>query len=167
MMIGKGIIPGLLLAFVTVTAAGQNLSHQVMLPGASVVVNAGIHYSQTIGETAVETIGAFDNILTQGFQQPRIKVTIGEAPRGNGVKAYPNPADSYVNIELFGENARKFNLNIININGQMVFSDVLDFSGSHWYVREIPLRGMAKGFYFIRVTSTDGLINRTFKIEKM
>jgi len=166
-MIRKGILPGLLLVFIAVNSSAQHLSHQVMLPGASVIFNTGIYYSQTIGETAIETIGSFETILTQGFQQPRIKITIGEPPKGNGVKVYPNPAESYVNIELFGEGARKFNISVININGQMVFSDVMDFSSSHWFVREIPLRSMAKGFYFIRIASNDGLINRTFKIEKM
>ncbi|MGQ9621232.1 MAG: T9SS type A sorting domain-containing protein [Bacteroidales bacterium] len=166
-MKGKGIISAIVLLLIFVNVNSQQLSHQVLLPGANVVLSGGISYSQTIGETAVEIIGDFDHVLTQGFQQPRLKITIGEPPRGNGVKVYPNPAADYINVELFGETSRSFCLSIININGQKVYSDEIEFTGSHWYIREVSLCNFAKGFYFIRINSKDTLINRTFKIEKM
>jgi len=165
-MKGKVFIPAI--AFiVAVNVYPQQLSHQVLVPGAGIALSGGIHYSQTIGETAVEIIGDFEHILTQGFQQPRLKITMGIPPQGNGVKVYPNPATDYINIEFFGESSRSFILTIININGQKIFADELDFTGTHWYVREVSLYNLAKGFYFVRVMSKDGLINRSFKIEKM
>ncbi|HOU29673.1 MAG TPA: T9SS type A sorting domain-containing protein [Bacteroidales bacterium] len=166
-MKGKGVISAVALILFSFAVNGQQLSHQVLVPGAGLIVSGGISYSQTIGETAVEIIGDFEHVLTQGFQQPRLKVTVGEAPHGNGVKVYPNPATDYVNVEFFGETSRAYSVTIININGQKIFADELDFNGSHWYVREIPLRNLARGFYFIRIVSKDELINRSFKIEKM
>ncbi len=164
---GKGIISAVVLVVAVECCYSQGLSHQVLVPGAGVMVAGGISYSQTIGETAVQLIGDSEHVLTQGFQQPRLKITIGMAPRGNGVNVYPNPVTDYLKIEFFGERARNYSFSIINISGQKVFSDEIDFSDSHWYIREIPFRNFVRGFYFIRIISKDALINRTFKIEKM
>jgi len=166
-MKGKGIISAIALMLICVEANTQQISHQVLVPAAGVIMAGGLSYSQTIGETAVEIIGDFEHVLTQGFQQPRIKAVIGEAPQGNGVKVYPNPATYYVNVEFFGETSRSYNVTIININGQKLFEEKFDFNNSHWFVKEIPLENMARGFYFIKITSRDELIDRSFKIEKM
>jgi hypothetical protein len=145
----------------------QQLSHQVLLPAAGVIYTGGLSYSQTIGETAVEIFNSVDFSLTQGFQQPRITFLPGVPPPGNGVRVYPNPAIDFVNIELFGETERTFRIKVSNISGNIVFSDDLRFSGNYWYLEEIPLTGFPKGLYFIQVISTDGTINRSFKIEKL
>ena len=60
-----------------------------------------------MGETAVEIIGSSDFILTQGFQQPGMKISSEIKPEGNGVEVYPNPATDYINIKFFGDDARK------------------------------------------------------------
>jgi len=166
-MKGKGVISAIALVISALCSYSQGLSHQVLVPGADVVSAGGIYYSQTIGETAIQIIGYSEHVLTQGFQQPRLKIKIGPSPIGNGVNVYPNPATDYFNIEFFGENARDYSFSIININGQKIFSDKISFSESHWYVREVPVKNYARGFYFIKVVSKDKLINRTFKIEKM
>lgn len=166
-MKGKVILPALLLFIMISAAYSQQISHQVILPGAGVVLQGGISYSQTVGETAVEIIGGFDYVLTQGFQQPRLKITLGEQPQGSGVKVYPNPVIDFLSLELYGESSRSYNISVININGQKVYTEELIFSENHWYIREVNMRNMAKGFYFIRVISKDGMINRSFKIEKM
>jgi hypothetical protein len=155
------------LVFFTADVFSQGLSHQVMAPAANISAGRGVNYSQTIGETAVEITGAYDRILTQGFQQPRIKMMLGTPPTGTGVKVYPNPVVYTVNIELFGSADRSFIISIININGTVVFTDEVRFSGSYWEIIEIPVSGLARGFYFVRILSNDGAINRSFKMEKM
>jgi hypothetical protein len=147
-------------------AFSQQLSHQVIVPAASVIYKNGISYSQTIGEAAVEIISSPDYILTQGFQQPRIRLIPGK-PDGTGVKAYPNPATSYVYIELFGERARSFRIIIMSINGTTLHSEEISYDGPYWDIRDISVSGLASGLYFVQVTSKDGAILRSFKIEKM
>ncbi|MBA4322723.1 MAG: hypothetical protein C0408_07895 [Odoribacter sp.] len=163
----RGKILLLVILFSGVNAFSQHLSHQVLLPAAGVAANGGVNYSQTIGETAVEIISSTDYLLTQGFQQPRLKLLPGNPPQGNGVKAYPNPAVDFVNIELFGETGRIFRISVININGTIVYSEDLSFGERYWHIQEIPVTRLARGLYFIRVVSRDGIINRSFKIEKM
>jgi hypothetical protein len=37
----------------------------------------------------------------------------------------------------------------------------------YYYIQQIEASNLKYGFYFVRVTSDDGTINRVFKIEKM
>ena len=145
----------------------QQLSHQVLVPAAGLATSGEINYSQTIGETAVELIGSAGFQLTQGFQQPGIKITPDIIPEGTGVDVYPNPATDYVNVKLFGDVARKLRIEVINITGMVVKSITIDFTDKYYYIEQIEVATFKYGFYFIRVTSNDGRISRVFKIEKM
>ena len=163
----KGILLFFGIVLFVAEAASQRLSHQVLVPAAGVAAGINFSYSQTIGEAVVRIIGCDDYILTQGFQQPRLKLKTGSQPQGTGVNVYPNPVVNYVNIELFGSTARTFLITIVNITGTVVFNDEIDFAQSYWEVREIPVTGLARGLYFVRIVSTDMVISRTFKMEKM
>jgi hypothetical protein len=163
----RGKILLFLIIFSEATVFTQQLSHQVLLPAAGVIYTGGMSYSQTIGETAVEMISSTDFILTQGFQQPGLKFLPGTQPQGNGVKAYPNPAIDFVNIELFGESERSFRITVSNLSGTIVFSEDLHFTEKYWHLEEIPVGHLTRGLYFIQVISRDGAIIRSFKIEKM
>jgi hypothetical protein len=145
----------------------QQLSHQVIVPLAGLASDRKVSYSQTVGETAVEIIGCTQYLFTQGFQQPSIKFSSERRPEGNGVKVYPNPATDYLIIELFGEKPKTFRIDIINITGNVVFSEMKIFSGSFWYREPQNISDLISGFYIVRVLSADGLVNRTFKIEKI
>jgi len=50
-----------------------------------VIYTEGYHYSQTIGESAIELLTTSDYDLTQGFQQPRLKMLPGKMPPGAGI----------------------------------------------------------------------------------
>lgn len=166
-MIEKSKILFLVLFFIVTEAYSQQLSMQVIVPTAGVVLSSGYNYSQTIGEAAVEIVSSNDYILTQGFQQPPIKVIQRNDKNGNGVNVYPNPVVDYVNVELFGDIPREFRISIVNITGTIVYSEDLRFGEKFWHLQEIVVSGLVRGFYFVRVLSKDGVISRTFKIEKM
>ena len=156
----------LILLFSSTATFSQQLSHQVLVPAAGLATTGTLNYSQTIGETAIETISS-GFILTQGFQQPGMKTTSEVQPDGTGVDVYPNPATDFVNIKLFGDVARKFRIEIINISGTIVNSVTMDFITKYYYIQQIDVSGLTIGFYFVRVTSDDAIIKRVFKIEKM
>jgi hypothetical protein len=166
-VIGKSKILFLLIFFTVTNAYSQHLSHQVLVPAAGVILSGGYDYSQTIGESAVELAGSDYYLLTQGFQQPKMKLAVVNILNGNGVKVYPNPVVDFVDVELWGENPRDFRVSVININGTIVHSEDLKFLQNFWHVLEIPVSGLVRGFYIVRVLSKDGVIYRTFKIEKM
>jgi hypothetical protein len=148
-------------------AFSQQLSHQVLVSVAGITSTTSINYSQTIGETAVEIIGCTEYTFTQGFQQPGIKFSKENPPPGNGVKVYPNPISDFVNVELFGSASRAFRIDIINISGTIVRTEKIDFTGPYWHVQQFAFDELSRGLYFVRIVSDDGLISRTFKIDKM
>jgi len=157
----------LLLLFSSTIGFSQQLSHQVLVPAAGLAMAGVISYSQTIGETAVEIMGNAGFELTQGFQQPSIQISPGVAPTGTGVDVYPNPATDLVNVKFFGLDARKFTVDLINVTGTIVYSTTVSFITQYYHVEQIEVTNLKYGFYFVRITSDDGKINRVFKIEKM
>lgn len=145
----------------------QQLSHQVIISGGVVGSNATVSYSQSVGESITDIISSSDFTLTQGFQQPSMKFTNENPPQGNGVSVYPNPATDYIKVELFGEDAREFLIEMISINGTLKRTQNLSFKDKFWHLEELKINDLPTGIYLVRVKSADGLINRIFKIEKL
>lgn len=166
-MRGKSIL--FVIFFITgslVTA--QQLSHQVLVPLAGLASDSRITYSQTVGETAVEIVGCMNFVFTQGFQQPGFKPTAEKIPPpGSGVNVYPNPASDYITVELFGETARTYRIEIIDITGTLVITERREFSGQYWCWDPIDISQLHRGFYLVRILSDDRIVNRSFKIEKI
>ena len=147
--------------------SSQKGTPQVLAPAAGQAVYSNINYSQTIGQTAVEIIGTAGYVLTQGFQQPLVVNLEDTSSRGNGVDVYPNPATDYVNVKLFGDVARNFRIELINITGTIIKSIKIRFITDYYHIEQIQLSDIKIGLYFVRVISDDKLILRTFKIEKL
>jgi len=145
----------------------QELSHSVMVPAAGIVSTSVLSYTQTVGETAIEIISGSGYVFTQGFQQPGIKIVPDINDKGNGVNVYPNPATEFVYVKLFGDVPRKFTIEIINMAGTIVTSGTISFVAAYSYEQQVDMGNLKNGFYLVRVYSEDGVINRTFKIEKM
>lgn len=163
----KGTKVLILLLFSWVNGFSQQLSHQVLVPAAGLSTSSAISYSQTIGETATEIISNSGFVFTQGFQQPTVKISVENPPEGNGVEVYPNPATDFISIKLFGDVPRKFKIDIINIAGTIVSSTTMKFNDKYFLIQPMEVAKLKFGFYFVRVVSDDGMISRTFKIEKM
>jgi hypothetical protein len=144
----------------------QSISHQVLVPAAAVVLKSSINYAQTVGEPIVEIVAADDKVLTQGFQQKRVVKERIFNP-GTGAKSYPNPANEYVKVEVWSEQARDLRISIINFQGALLYDIERKFSGPYQEIIEIDVSDYKRGMYFIRVTSKDNAIYRTFKFEKM
>jgi hypothetical protein len=160
-----GTVLGVLLLLFGGTALAQQLSHQVLVPAAGIGICSSSDLSQTIGENAVVIFSTEKNDLTQGFQQPRLKLVQIDQPQGTGVKVYPVPATDFLNIELYGETEREYVLSLLDISGRLVHTEKLYFSDSYWFVHTLQVRQLVRGLYFIRVRCTEGKIDRTFKIS--
>lgn len=166
-MIAKTKVFIVILLFSGTACLAQQLTNQVLLPCAGLATAGVLNYSQSVGETAVELLSSSGFILTQGFQQPGFKVPEGVVPVGTGVEVYPNPAIDIVNVKLFGDKARKLKIDVISFNGSITSTMNLDFFSKYYIIQQIEFSNLKIGFYFVRVRSDDGVINRIFKIEKM
>ncbi len=168
---------GLMLLTVTLgfSQRSYELSHQVLVPAASVEpVKDGISYQQTVGETAVAFTLPDIYILTQGFQQPRFIPKVDLPFReGDGVDFFPNPVTKgaekpdIFNIRMYGVLGRHYYIIITNIPGAVMYTADLEYSPEHDVTYEIDLQRYVNGIYVARVWSADGVIDRSFKIEKL
>lgn len=156
-----------LLPFLWTNLHSQQLSHQVLVPLAGLSNGGNVSYSQTVGETAVEVTGCSFYIFTQGFQQPDMKYSDKEKPLGSGVKVYPNPVHDFLTIEMYGEEATTFRIEIIDVAGKVIRSERREFCSNFWFREPQNVRDLTGGLYMIRIKSDDGLFNRTFRIEKI
>lgn len=156
-----------LLPFLWTNLNSQQLSHQVLVPLAGLSKAGNVSYSQTVGETAVEVTGCSFYIFTQGFQQPDMKYSDKEKPLGSGVKVYPNPVHDFLTIEMYGEEAKAFRIEIIDVAGKVIRSERREFCTNFWFREPQNVRDLTGGLYMIRIKSDDGLFNRTFRIEKI
>jgi hypothetical protein len=143
-----------------------------MVPAGNLVTQQGLTFQQTIGETAVEVSLPSVYNLSQGFQQPRF-IPPQDLPdrEGNGVDFFPNPVTEDNNrmfyIRVYGVLARHYRIYIYSLIGSLMYSDELDLSADHDYIHEISLAGYGNGIYVANVISTDGVIDRSFKIDKL
>lgn len=170
----KGLLTGMVLAFVCSQAFSQELSHRVIVSGAGTdYINSGpLYYQHTIGEAMVELVSEGEIVLTQGFQQPGI-IQKPDVSEESGVRFYPNPVSkendlrNTLILELFTGAALPWSYEIVmvNITGAVVYSEVLDIpvdswsaysTGSFFYKRPIDMETYSKGVYVVRVVRSDG-----------
>jgi hypothetical protein len=147
----------------------QQLSNQVLVPCAGLSASQSVNYTQTVGETAIEIIGCSDFVLTQGYQQPLFKGKPDDDdwPDGMGTNVYPNPASDFITVEIWGESAETFRIDIINITGNIVLSEKRVFNERFWSKDPLKIENLIRGFYLVRIYNDKGILNRIFKIEKL
>lgn len=174
----KRIFAGVILLLICINSFPQkliNLSHQVLVPAGNIVTLPGLTFQQTVGEAAVEvSLPSFYNI-SQGYQQPRF-IPPQDFPdrEGNGVDFFPNPVTVnseqgpwIFTIRVYGVLARHYRIYIYSLPGSLVYTNELDLSADHDFFHEISLSDFRRGIYIANVISTDGVINRSFKVEKL
>lgn len=139
---------------------------QVLVPGASVVSNGSITLSQTVGEVMVMTVSDSYYTLTQGFQQPLIHFNniVNDI---KGVKVYPNPASDFVTVEIIGDDPRNFRIEFMDLTGRIFISQKKSFGRDYVYREQYNVKELVSGFYMVRIMSDDGLLYRTFRIQKI
>lgn len=163
----RGIFIFVLFIMLMAECFSQGISHQVLVPLASVADAGNLNVSQTAGEPMVEGLYGVDYNLTQGFHQPGIDLTRPVPPEGNGVEVYPNPVVDILKVELFGVEEADFELVLFGLNGAVYYRKTISCSRDYWRIEPIDLGNYKRGMYFVRIQTRDNRISRLFKIEKM
>jgi hypothetical protein len=171
----KRLLGGVFLLLVCSQAFSQKmyeLSHEVLVPAGNIVTLEGLTYQQTIGEIAVEvSLPSFYN-LSQGYQQPRFIPKPDLSPReGNDVEFYPNPLTESNNwifhIRIYGALGRHYKVYICSLPGSVIYTNEYEFPTKHDDILEVDMAKYSRGIYVANVRSTDGLIDKSFKIDKL
>lgn len=122
----------------------------------------GYSLSWTLGEIATESFSAGSFILTQGFHQPTLTVvSVPElADPGFSIRAYPNPADDFLNLHIDHEEPASFRYVLGDMRGRPIISDRM-----HGHESQLQLSTLPPGIYLLSVIHENKAV-QTFQIIK-
>ncbi len=102
----------------------------------------------TGGTYLVTTVGVEENsLLSSSFE------------------AYPNPATENVSIKFSNENYSTVDVSLINIAGQLVFTQQISNLTTGENFNSIDIKDMEKGTYFVKIQSDDAIAIRKIVIQ--
>jgi hypothetical protein len=137
-------------------------AQQVISSAGSFCQNSSGALSYTLGEVVIDTWAIGNTTVTQGFQQPKIIVTvIRELSDLNfSIMAYPNPTADIVKLKAEKERPGSLEYTLYNLNGKLLLKGRLGNGES-----EISLQPFSMGTYLLKILLNSKEV-KDFKIEK-
>jgi hypothetical protein len=141
---------------------GQSQTQQVIATSGGNDKNSDISIAWTIGEPVIATLSTGTAVLTQGFHQPDLEVTVIQSLDGlpYTVEAYPNPTDELLLIQLKNAEARDFQYHLFDMNGKILEQNSLESD-----ITAVNMQNYPAGVYLLKVMQKDTEI-KTFEIIK-
>ena len=145
----------------------QTLDRMVVSSGGNHVSSEKVQLQYTIGQSIATTLSIEMLSLTQGFQQPEVKMTT----RVNdfrfetlAMEVYPNPVTHRLTVVIEGEKYPLF-LSMFDLKGSLI-SSVITAKGESTYW--IDMENLVAGVYVLHARS-DRLpnLNRSIRIIKI
>ncbi|MEA3316869.1 MAG: T9SS type A sorting domain-containing protein, partial [Bacteroidota bacterium] len=132
-------------------SGGTELYTYTILPD-NVSNQTGVFENVPVGSYTIEVNDA--NMCGPVSEEIAITGIMEEFTRDRLVKIYPNPANDNLFIEINNNINESYNVQIINISGQVIknFNSVVN-------KQEIDISSISKGIYFVKLNS-DGLIDK-------
>ena len=165
----KIIFTSFLLFTLQQQAAAQSIERKLVGVNGSTLINGGYQLSYAIGEVAIRTTPYIPSngtyfFATIGFLQPLAAQSGVVTVSNNWMSAYPNPATSFVRIDVHGFYPQDNVIKVTNALGQQVIVPPATFKNGS---AEINVSSLAKGTYIISVTETGTSKPVTAKIIKL
>ncbi|MCQ2266008.1 MAG: T9SS type A sorting domain-containing protein, partial [Bacteroidales bacterium] len=92
------------------------------------------------------------------------KTSINEESVLSYINIYPNPATNFLNIDLSTENAQNITLNICDMSGKIIYTDILNHNGGTQNFK-VPVSELASGMYFLHLNTTTGKSIQKFIVK--
>ncbi len=154
-----------LLTVLVALSVNAQVQQEVIASAGGYNVNGDLSISWTLGETIIPTFTSQDGtlILTHGFQQQLIITAVEEnlAVLVN-LKVFPNPSSDFVNIQFDSPLDGEVNLYIIDSQGKIVKTDIVEPS---MVDKQINLQDVPAGIYYLRLTK--GKLVNVYKVIKL
>ena len=80
----------------------------------------------------------------------------------SAARIYPNPAKNFVTIDLTNTNTIATNINIMDIQGRIVYNNNIINNG----INEISVSDFADGMYFVEINTEAGILRDKFVVKK-
>jgi len=116
----------------------------------------------TLGETVIATLSSDNMLITQGFQQPELTVTVIKSDHDmpGVLEAYPNPTNDLLMIEVENKEFIDFQYVLYDMNGKVLEKKALIST-----VTGIAMNNHPPGVYLLKITQSDKEI-KMFEIVK-
>ncbi|TVR72594.1 MAG: T9SS C-terminal target domain-containing protein [Marinilabiliales bacterium] len=160
----KQILVLIAIVSLSLPLAGQSLSPFVVSAAGGFSSNGDVNLSWTSGETVTETRFSNDFILTQGFQQPDMRIVSAEhINEPFDLRVYPNPATDFVRVEWSREIEGYISVELYDLVGRKLIDRQSD--GSTDYIN-IELQSLQRSTYLLKVFTSEGDFSKTYRIVK-
>ncbi|MCD4680029.1 MAG: T9SS type A sorting domain-containing protein [Bacteroidales bacterium] len=144
----------------------QSKTLEVNPAAGDVFTGSDITLTWTIGEGVIETFSNNEMVLTQGFQQPSLKITVVEESDKIDfqINVYPNPTKDFLTINLVSKNDISCTTELFDMSGKLLFSKI--FKGRE-ITENIDLTNYSSNLYILRIIDNRGKLVRTYKVQKI
>ena len=165
----KKISSSFIVLLLCLTCWGQSLERSVISSGGSYLENGGLSLSFTIGEAVITTRTGASFIITEGFQQTDvIAIPTGiEIPEYvNNIIAYPNPTESFLNVDVNTKKPVDLIFELFDQLGRRTRFSRESLKESLSIQHQIDLMGLPAGIYQLLIKTNHGNPVKTFKVIK-
>ncbi len=138
----------------------QSLDRVLVSSGGESYANGNFQADVSLGEPVIATFEGGDYMLTQGFHQGLMIFKEIENLQDIEFQLYPNPAVDYVNVEFPVNDYQEVIIQVVSLNGQVIWNAQLTDSTTRLHVSLWPV-----GVYMLRLIA-DNEIKITSKISK-
>lgn len=147
-------------------AHAQQISSQVVANTGGVLSQGNSQMSYTMGEPITEPQSSSNILLTQGFQQPQLQVTLFDEFGINtaNIDIFPNPTQDNVNITFQNDETLSINMTLYDETGRVIHSQGITISP--YEKMKYDLSDFVPGVYFMQLVLDDGKTNKTYRIIK-
>ncbi len=147
----------------------QSLSPNVISSAGGIDKTDAITIEWTVGESAVKTTSADDQIYTEGFHQPTLRVLGITAQNETLSPAYaitiaPNPVKSILTVSIQSQDEASVLLYLTDINGKSIASSRAIFKNDS---KDLDMSAFTTGIYLLQIKNTKGDLIKTYKISKL
>jgi len=154
----------LILLTLTVKSFSQSVFRQVVASGGNIAVVSGINVTSTIGQVPFQTLSESSNTITQGFEQPGIRIPVNP---GEFIQAYPNPVNDKLNLIFSVAFPKDFTISIFNLSGSELRTSVAPKIQSG-VLYTVDFSNLPNGMYLLHIyeKSAENKLFKVIKIEK-
>ena len=159
------ILIGLLI--LTAKSFEQTIPRHVIASAGNSVFLSDISISSTVGQTPFLTLSDQSHFLTQGFQQPTLRINPNNVPFGEFIQVYPNPVIDYLTLILSLNESKDFYIKIYTLTGyevQSVFAPRLE-NGLPY---KLDFSSLPDGMYLLYIyeAALERNLYKVIKVEK-
>jgi len=144
---------------------GQNTVQNVVASSGGSIIWGDGGVTWTLGEVVIATISSPTNIVSQGFHQGNININITSIGNinttGMDVLLYPNPAKSFINVDIKSDNPGIYLYELLDVTGRVLLKEQ-----SYTKNFKINLEAYKPALYYLRIIDKKGKFMSSYKIVK-